>query len=277
MKKLILSLMAVFVMAIPASAAWDAASRVTTVGTALLTKSGLPTANVKFVVVSDVVDNSNYATNKTINISKAELAYAGNDNEVAAVVANELSHIICGHASKAKFVSMLQEKSKENATLNTDNSTGTTPTVVETAANAATKTENLKIEKEADIIAVNMMVSANYNPLALVVVLTKMPAASSWDMFYGRPANSERAMNVYDYTSYVAPDKVKAGYACNEYRTFLTYANPIVEKRKANKKSVTKFNKNMAKLKKASAEKLSKYKIRGGMSGWDAATEFLKN
>ena len=35
--------------------------------------------------------------------SSNDLAFAGNDNEVAAVIANELGHIINGHYSKNKF------------------------------------------------------------------------------------------------------------------------------------------------------------------------------
>ena len=59
------------------------------------------------MVVSGAVDNSNYAANKTINVSTQELTYTGNDSEVAAVVANELGHIISGHASKGKLVNFL--------------------------------------------------------------------------------------------------------------------------------------------------------------------------
>ena len=72
-----------------------------------MTKNGITVSNVKFTVVSGDVDNSNYATNKVVNISSSDLAYTGNDNEVAAVVANELGHIISGHSSKGKVVSLL--------------------------------------------------------------------------------------------------------------------------------------------------------------------------
>ena len=35
------------------------------------------------------------------------LQYAGNDNEVAAVIANELGHIICCHADKSKLINLV--------------------------------------------------------------------------------------------------------------------------------------------------------------------------
>ena len=83
-----------------------------------MTKNGIPATNVKFTVVSGAVDNSNYVTNKVVNVSSAELAYAGNDNEVAAVVANELGHIITGNASKGKVFNLLQAATNTNITTN---------------------------------------------------------------------------------------------------------------------------------------------------------------
>jgi thymidine kinase len=64
------------------------------------------------------------------------------------------------------------------------------------------------------------MVQAGYNPLALIVVLTKQ-TGTYWDTLVGRPANAEKALNVYDYISYTYPEKLKVGYGCNEYRNFL--------------------------------------------------------
>ena len=49
------------------------------------------------------------------------------------------------------------------------------------------------------------------------------------------------AMNVFDYMTYTYPAKVKAGYGCQEYRSFLTYANPIVEERNSSAKKLAKF------------------------------------
>ena len=79
------------------------------------------------------------------------------------------------------------------------------------------------------------MANAGYNPLAIIVVLTKQ-TGTYWETLQGKPANADRAMNVYDYTSYAYPAKLKAGYSCNEYKNFLTYANTVLAERKDNKK-----------------------------------------
>lgn len=265
MKKVLLSLFVTIAIVVPSHAAtYNAASRVSAVGSTLLTKNGIPSTNVKFMVVSGEVDNSNYVTNRVVNVSSNELAYAGNDNEVAAVVANELGHIISGHASKGKFLSLLQATTDTNITTNA------------TAATLASSYKYTKEEKEADVIAANLMVTAGYNPLAIIVVLTKQ-TGTYWETIQGKPANADKAMNVYNYISYVYPDKIKAGYGCNEYKNFLTYANSVIEVRNASKKLVSKNNKDQEKAQKTSTSQLAKFKTRGGLSGWDAAYGLLNS
>ena len=119
------------------------------------------------------------------------------------------------------------------------------------------------------------MIQAGYNPLAMVVVVTKMPG-STMEILQGKPANSERAMNIYDYLTYNYPSKVKAGYGCQEYKAFLTYADPIVKERNSNKKKLEKFNKEQAKNKALRAKNIAQYKATGGLSGWDASYTVLK-
>lgn len=259
MKKVLLSLFIAVAVTIPATAAtYNAANRVSTVGEALLSKNGIPATNVKFTVVSGAVDNSDYAKNKVVNVSSNELSYAGNDNEVAAVVANELGHIISGHASKGKVVQLFTGGTSSDSA----------------ASTLASNYKYSKEEKEADTIAVNLMANAGYNPLALIVVITKQ-TGTYWEAIQGKPANAERAMNVYNYTGYAYPSKLNAGYACNEYRNFLTYANKVVAERKESKKLTSKYEKEMKKYRKNSVSQIDKFKTRGGLSGWDAAFELL--
>ena len=263
MKKVFVSLFMMVMMVLPVGAAtYNASDRVQEVGQNLLTKNGITTADVKFTVVSGVVDNSNYQADKVVNISSSELSYAGNDNEVAAVVANELGHIIYGHFTRSKFAELLQAQAGASVTTN------------ETVSSFAANYKASKEDKEADIMAAELMVNAGYNPLAIIVVITKQ-TGTYWETLQGKPANADRAMSVYNYIAYAFPAKEKAGYGCNEYRNFLTYATQIVTERNANKKQESKNTKAQAKAKKSSSSALTKYKTRGGMSGWDAAYGLL--
>lgn len=259
MKKNLLLIASLFLFSAQVFAAdYDAASQVPNIGKALLEKNAI-TASVTFEVTAKDADNSNFATDKVLSISKDDLQYALNDNEVAAVISNELGHVITGHASRGKLISsVVGNPTINNATANT---------VVENITST-------KEEKEADVVAVNLMANAGYNPLAAIVVLTRQ-TQTTWDAILAKPANSDRAMNIYDYTSYAYPNKLSAGYSCNEYKNFLTYANSVVESRKNNKKATQKLEKEMKKYRKNSVSQISKFKARGGISGWDAAYGLL--
>lgn len=262
MKKILLLAIS-FLFIVPVNAAtYNPANQVQTIGEKLLSSNGVRLSDVKFTVVSDSPNNSDFIKTRVVNISSAELSYAGNDNETAAVVANELGHIISGHASRGKVVSLLQAAS--NTKLQT----------TETAQAVFTNYKNTKEDMEADIVAVNMMVKAGYNPLAMIVVLTKQ-TGTYWQVLKGEPANADKAMNIYNYMSYAYPSELKKGYGCNEYKTFLTYAQMKDEQRAENKKLQAKYEKTYKKAKKTSTAQLTKFIQRGGLSGWDAVYELL--
>lgn len=268
MKKIISFLFSISLLVLPSFAAeYNPASKVPTVGKNILTKNNLP-SKTTFKVVNGIADNTDTSSTNIIEISQQDLTYAGNDNEVAAVISNEIGHIINGKAAKDKFRDIA--KNAITSTLSSDN-------IISTAANSdylKSKT-NLSDNKEADITGVDLMIQAGYNPLAMVVVITKMPG-STLEILQGKPANTERAMNVFDYLTYNYPSKIKAGYGCQEYRNFLAYAEPIVKERNSNKKKLEKFNKEQEKNKQLRAKNVAQYKTTGGVSGWDASYTILK-
>lgn len=269
MKRLITLLFVLSLVGSQAFAAtWVATDRVSVVGKNLITKNNLP-AKTTFKVVNGIADNSNTSTTNVIQISSTDLTYTGNDSEVAAIVAHEMGQIINGKEGKDRLRNIAKAALADK--LSADN-------VLNTAANSefvANKT-SLKDNKEADITAVDLMMKTDYNPLAMVVVITKMPG-STLEAVQGKPANSERAMSVYDYMTYNYPSRVKKGYGCQEYRAFLTYADPIVKERNSNKKKLEKFNKEQEKNKALRAKNLAQYKATGGLSGWDASYAILKS
>ncbi len=269
MKKLILSLFMVIAVSLPSSAAtWVAADRVSVVGDKIVTANSLP-STIKFKVVNGAADNSTATTTNIIQVSSTDLTYAGNDNEVAYVVSHELGGVISDNIGKKRVRNFVKNAITSN--LSSDN-------VISNAVNSdyATNHESTADSKAADIMGIDLMINGGYNPLAGIVVLTKMPG-SSWEILQGKPANSDRAMYIYDYLIYNFPTKVKVGYGCNEYRAFLAYADPIVEARNSNSKKLAKFNKEQAKLKSERAKQLAKYKATGGLSSWDVSYELLKS
>lgn len=268
MKKIILSVFTFLFMASASYAAtWVAADRVSEVGSTLISKNNLP-AKTTFKVVNGTADNSNTSKTNVIQISSTDLSYTGNDSEVAAVIAHEMGYIINGTYSK----NIMREAAKDALTSNLSSGN-----IIATAANSEFLANKASAadEQDADITGVDLMIKTGYNPLAMIVVITKMPG-SVWEALFGKPANTDRAMNVFNYLTYNYPSKVKAGYGCQEYRAFLEYANPIVEKRNASKSKLEKFNKEQEKNKAERAKNISQYKATGGLSGWDASYTILQ-
>ena len=263
MKKIILSLILASSLAVPAFAAsWNAVNRVPVVGKQVLGKNSLP-SNAKFVITETAVTNSTSNTNNEIYIQKTDLGYTGNDNEVAAIVAKELGIIINAHASKKKFVSNIASALAGSIT---DESAQNKALIInELTMNNMSE----KDQMNADVTGTDLMIQAGYNPLAMIVVLGKMPG-STMDTLKSQPNNFKRSMYIYDYLSYNYPSKVKAGYNCKEYKNFLAYIQPTIDERKSNKAKLAKFEKERAK-------QIAKYKATGGLNGWDASYTILKN
>ncbi|CCY62093.1 MAG: M48 family metalloprotease [Candidatus Gastranaerophilaceae bacterium] len=270
MKKIILSLCIASLLTAPALAAsWSAVDRTPTVGKQILTKNNLP-STTKFVVTETAVTNSTSNTNNEIYVQKTDLGYTGNDNEVAAVIAQEIGVIINANASKKKLVSNITSAIAGNFV---DTNLENTALV----ANELTLNNmSSKDQMNADITGVDLMIQAGYNPLAMIVVLGKMPG-STVDILKSQPNNFKRSMYIYDYLAYNYPSKVKAGYNCQEYKNFLAYIQPTIDERNSSKTKLAKFEKEQAKLKKERAKQIAKYKATGGLNGWDASYTILKN
>lgn len=271
MKKIILSLLSTLLIAAPTFAAttWSAVDRVPTVGKQILTKNNLPTTTT-FVVTETAVTNSSTNTNNEFYIQKSDLGYTGNDNEVAAVISQELGALINANASKKKFVSNIA--SALAGGLESESAQNKAILINQISINSMSE----KDQMNADITGIDLMIQAGYNPLAMIVVLGKKPG-TTWETMTGQLNNLKRTQYIYDYLTYNYPSKVSAGYNCQEYRNFLAYIEPTISARNANKRALKKFEKTQAKLKKERAKQIAKYKATGGLNGWDASYQILKN
>lgn len=268
MKKILVSLLVIFAVTLQVNAAttWVAKNRVSTVGQQLLTKNSI-TAKLTFKVVDGAADNSNAGKTKVVNISSDLLQYTGNDNEVAAAISNELGHIICCHADKSKLLNyVLSGSNLQTAASSSDTAAA--------GADYLSSKFSEKESEEADITGVNLMIKAGYNPLAMIVWITKQPG-SALDIIKSQPNNFDRAMATYKYLYYAYPQKVKAGYSCQEYKIFLVSADNQMKKLTKNKSKLNKFKKEQARIIQEYQMNLQKYKTNGGLNGWGVTYDLL--
>lgn len=84
-----------------------------------------------------------------------------------------------------------------------------------------------KYEQKADKRAVDYMVKAGYNPLALIVVMSKDFPQTRYDIFATHPLTSKRMAYIYEYIY----NKYPAYLANNEYKNNIYYQNFLLTSR----------------------------------------------
>lgn len=84
-----------------------------------------------------------------------------------------------------------------------------------------------KYEAKADKRAVDYMVKAGYNPVALIVVMSKSFPQTRYDLFESHPLTSKRMAYIYEYIY----TKYPAYLANNEYKNNIYYQNFLLTSR----------------------------------------------
>lgn len=86
-----------------------------------------------------------------------------------------------------------------------------------------------KYEEKADKRAVDLMVNAGYNPVALIVALNKITSEPAWfEASSSHPVGSERLVYIYEYIY----SKYPAYLADNDYKNNLYYQNFLLNSKK---------------------------------------------
>jgi len=229
--------------------------------------------NMPNTVTFKVTDNENMntdvsATTQYIYIYQGDLKYVENDNELAAVVAHEIGHIVNGHNAKSSLFNTAISTFNPNTT--TQNGATTVDLIKTISSNKVSKSN----DKEADITAVDLLSAAKYNPLALISVVYKSDAAIAGGLLDENLSCEERIMNIYDYANYNYPNTVKADYKTASYQKASALINANINIRNASKKKVAKAKKEQEKLQK---DKLKRARnMAKSTNPWSAAYSLMQ-
>jgi len=256
-----------------AAVQWNSESalkRVNTIGQKIMKANGLPDG-ITFKVSEEEEDVNAYANlNKEIYVYKGLLDYVGDDNELAAVIAHEMGHIINGHCAKQTIIN--SAISSVSTKIKPETEKG------EQALSISQSLLSTKVsrsdETEADLTSVDLLVKAGYNPLSSVSVLNKI-CGNYFDILSTHPSGEKRLYSIYDYVDYNYSLYIKTGYNSESYTKALTLIKTNVAKREGNAKKLAKFKKEQEKLKTKKAKREAKM-IKSGSNPWDTSLNALQ-
>lgn len=251
---------------------WDseaALNRVNTIGQKLMKANNLPDG-IAFKVSPEDHVNAYANLNKEVYVYKGLLEYVSDDNELAAVIAHELGHIINGHCAKQTVVNAAI--SSIGNKVKTETAVGATSLAV--AQNLASTKLSRSDEFEADLTGADLLAKAGYNPLSSVSVLNKI-CGNYFDLLQTHPSGEKRLTNIYDYVDYNYNQYAKTGYNSESYTAASKIISSHVAKRNASESKMNKFQKSQEKLNVKKAKREAKM-VKDGSNPWETSVGVLQ-
>lgn len=118
---------------------------------------------------NSIINATSNMTDKTVTIYSGILLYLDNDDELAYILGHEMAHSLDAYDGPGKWISM--------------------------------KFNSKQYEYKADLIGVDLMVKAGYNPIAAITSINKFFPETyfDWGIFTTHPKSSKRMLEVYKY------------------------------------------------------------------------------
>ncbi len=228
-------------------------ARVNRVGRELLVKNQIDD-KVRFRLRKTSKVNAYADIYKDIVVYSGLVKLCDDDDELAGIIGHEIGHIVNSHLYKQAAVYAAVYTAVNVAAQ-------TVPAVAlgtGLAYNVSSLTWSRSREFESDVTAVDLMIRAGYNPLAMVSVMHKI-SDNYFDFLSSHPSGEKRTKYIFDYISYTYPEYLKKGYKSDSYEDFLVQIQPVLDEREKNPKKMEKYLNKQAKLKEKREKKYEKY------------------
>lgn len=141
----------------------------------------------------NMVNAEAHFLDKNVYIYAGILPYIDNDDELAYLVSHEIAHCLDFYDGFFKLVAM--------------------------------KFNSKEYETKADLIGIDMMVKAGYNPIASIIEVNKISGESVFEnfIFWSHPKASRRMMNMYKYIYKKYPSYFDSDMTTNVHYQNFTY------------------------------------------------------
>ena len=208
MKKIIISLLMAFILSIPAVASWDVKDnnqlqqRMNEVGFSILNSNRIP-HRLTFQVINRVYTRDIWSDVSSVNrivwLKPCVLPYLDSDDELAGILSHSIAHGVDTYEGIFRgYISVLNYWVAPN-----------------------------KYDQKADKLAVDYMVNAGYNPLALITIMNKIGKQYRFDIFSNHTLMSRRMMLIYEYVYTKYPSIL----VDNPYKDNIYYQNFLLTSR----------------------------------------------
>ncbi len=164
------------------------------VGTKIINKNQLKKrVAIKMDRTPNVINASASLWDKTVRVSSGLLPYIDNDDELAYILGHEMAHSIDAQGGLFKWFIIL--------------------------------TNLRSYEYKADLVGIDLMVNAGYNPIAAITCANKWMGEGPFDLVTTHPVTSKRLIAMYKYIYVKYPWALKTDMVNNvNYQNF-TYAS----------------------------------------------------
>lgn len=140
----------------------------------------------------NVINAYSYHMRKTVVISSGILPYMDNDDELAYILGHEMAHSLDAYGGFFKW--------------------------------AAMRANTREYEYKADLIGIDLMVKAGYNPIAAITLMNKCFPEDPFDLFFSHPVTTKRQMAIYKYVYMKYPWALQTDMIKNINYVNFTYA-----------------------------------------------------
>ena len=191
------------------------------IGKGIIKANGI-TTTIQFKYDESDVANANTNFNGTIRVYKGLIKYCEDEDELAYVIGHEIGHAVSHHVAKGIAVNVGGAAASTAATMAVEHATKSKWATLGTgiAADVLVGLGKNKVsrvmETNADLLSIDYVVKAGYNPLASIAIMNKI-GENYVDFWADHPSTDKRVVMMYDYVKKKYPSYLANGYDSTFY------------------------------------------------------------